>query len=389
MKQLYIALFSLALPALAVQAADDIHYLREIRASKGTETFLYTYDDAGRLAGQAHIRTEDAEFSTRNEYLYNEAGQQVSELTYQNLNRSEDPEQYVMVGRIDYVFDDENRVTERYVYNKFDQGEELSLSSVFYYNYDGARLGSISVVPGGTDEVAQTFDYEYDAQGRLISCSVSLHSSLLSKTTYTYDSANGKVKQQINYTYYAAENRLGIDLYVDYEYDDQTRLSSIDQYNNTRMMLLRQLKYIYDEKTPFTMAQAVFPANYELEMFGSEVPYFTLTNEPMVGYEERGFNEFSGLCELADVYNFTYLTYPGEEPEEPDSIKAIETAAGVAFRGGRIIIDGADAALRVTLTNTAGRTVYAGAYGSGIAASHLAPGVYVLTTPSGSVKIVK
>lgn len=390
MKQLYIALFSLALPALAAQAADEVHYLREIRASKGTETFLYDYDDAGRLAGQVHINAEDPAFSTRYEYSYNDAGQQVLEVMCQNLKQTEDPGEYVLVGRIEYTFDAEGRVSERTVYN--DLGSGLELTSVFHYEYGaGGRLDRISIVPAGTEEVAQVFDFDYDAQGREIARSVSLHSSLLSKVTYSYDDATGKVKQQINYTYYPAENRLGVDLYVDYLYDSLGRLSSIDQYDTMRQMLLRQLKYTYDDEAPFTMAQAVFPANYEIEMFGSEVPYFTLTTEPMTGYEEGAYNEFSGQCELNDIYTFTYRTYPSDEPEPPVGIEAIDadSAVEVAISGGRIIIEGAEASQSVSLTNAAGRTVYAGPYGSGIAAGHLAPGVYILTTEAGSVKIAK
>ena len=391
MKQLYIALFSLALPALAAEAADENHYLHEIRPTKGTKTFLYTYDDAGRLAGQVHINAEDPSFSTRSEFVYDDAGRQVAELTYQNLNQVEDPAEYPMVARIDYTFDAQSRVATRSVYN--DLGSGLELTAVFNYEYSGERLNRILIVPAGMDEVAQVFDFAYDAQGRMISRDVSLYSTLLSKTAYSYDDATGKVKQQINYTYYPSENRLGVDLYVDYLYDALGRLSSIDQYDTMRQMLLRQLKYTYDAEAPFTMAQAVFPANYELEVYGSEVPYFTLTTEPMTGYEEGAYNEFSGLCELNDIYTFTYLTYPGDEPvvpEPPDGIEAIDAdSAGVRISGGRIIIDGAGASQSVTLTNAAGRTVYAGAYGSGIAASHLAPGVYILTTASGSVKIAK
>ncbi len=393
MKLLYTALVAVALPALAAQADDATHhYLREINASQGTESWLYTYNESGQLTRQVHTTTAEPNTNTRTDYVYNEKGLNTLVTTYQNLEMSENPDDYILVIRMEYDFNDRNQISSYSVYNYAGPGADLALSSVYNYEYasDG-KLTRISIVPDGFDHPTQVFDFTYDTAGRVSARDMTHNGTLMSKNVYTYNEADGpakgKIKQQINYTHYPQENRLGVDLYVDYVYDQEGHLTSIDEYNNTRLMLLKQFVYLYDaEKTPFTMDEAVYPANYDDEMFGAEIPYYTLTNAPMYAYEERAFNEFSGLCELVDVFNFTYLTYPDLEPVAIETVSA-GRPVGVTVNGGRIYLDSAAATEYVNLTDASGRIVYSGAYGAGIDASRLAKGVYVVATPRGAAKI--
>ena len=394
MKQLYSLMLAMALPALPGAAA-QVQFLREIVPVKQTETFSYTYDNDLRVIEAIHTYQETPDVNTRTTYQYDAQGHLTEQLLYQNLLLTDDPADYVNVSRYTFGYDSESRVAERMVYIYAGEGQELMLGSKYAYQYnDNGTLNLVLVYPPHNLETpSQRTEYTYDTKGLLSQTETFSDTGgsmmLLTRTTYSY-SQSGRLDQQIMYSYVFSENRLGIDSYVDYLYNEDGSLKSVDQYNNTRLMLLQQKVYLYDEAFDTPISDVVFPLTFEDEVHGVQVSPWVLTAVPPVGYELRGFNEYSGLCELDDVFDYEYSPESGSG-SDPNGIAQVTAATGLSARlsGGRVVVEGLAPEAIVTLVDAQGRCVYAGAYGSGVEASSLPAGVYIVATEAGAAKIAK
>lgn len=393
MKHFYLIMLALGLSASAA-SAETHNYVREINSENGFETYLYSYTETGKLAEGVHMTAEQPEFNSRYTFEYDAAGRPVAQHYYQNLQNTENPEEYVAVSQIAYVYDAAGCLTERTVYSLYNgEPTEPELGSVYRLTYTAAGvLDKVEVFPAHSPETAsQTTYYTYDAKGRITAKDsyMALYgpTQLATRTTYSYNAKTDRLEQEILYTYYPGENRLGIDLYVDYVFNDDGSMKSIDEYNNTRLMLLQQHLYLYDDNK--TIENPVYPLDIEEELLGVQVSVYELTAKPMTGYELRNFNEYSGLVELYDTCYYTWLDQPST-PKVPGGIADInadsDNALRVKVEGNRLLFAGAEAGAAAQIVNAAGAVVRTSKASVAIDLTGLAAGVYVVTSGGRSAK---
>ncbi len=372
--------------------AEPLHYLDLVETTSGFDRYIYRYTNFNKVSEIQHIDYDNMESSTFRQFTYNDKEQLIEESIAQDYYETEFLDQYIPVSRVEYEWNDKGQMVKRSSWNKTTITGDFEETAIltFIYDEDG-KLGKVETSFAATGNTVQRDDYFYDADGRLMKREVwnMLYGNTYLGNTiqYTYN-AVGDISNITGYDYDAATGSLRPNSITDYIYNSSGDLEKIQEWSDTRGMLLSEKIYTYT--TDFSLEDTIFPRNFEDEYWTADGSEFNLVKHPITSRSEYFINDTTGTLEFTDKYEYTYTTElkPGQV-----GIEAITMpGASVAFkslRNGLLQLDGISDFDNVSIVDMEGRPMMNRTYNCGINVSELAPGAYFAITTGGVVKFVK
>lgn len=262
-----ILLFSFAI-ATALSTYAQKERLLSINANDGEESDSFFYNEQGLLDYRYHEESWVDGFTFKDCCTYNDKGQLVTLKTYQDVYG--DPNNMVLVCKLEYAYNDNGQLITRDNYNTFDLiNLEHSARITYEYNEEGKKVKETTYWASNLSKEFMHIDYEYDLMGRL-SKAVEYQRDLYYNTfpcigyqAYSYNNKG----LLANSCYYAVD-----------EYENEY-LNSVTQYsyvgNDLVMTELKasngdihsRLEFEYDMTVPAT--DVYLPKTHEFEIESS------------------------------------------------------------------------------------------------------------------------
>ena len=383
-----LAAFSAVVASLCPASADGATFQRLERMDYDEygEYYEFAYDENNRLVTLNEFNID----RLRTEYTYNEKGECVRELTWQEMPLSSG--KYYEVTMVDYTYDEEGRLATRTNYNRpnaTNPASQMLLEATAYYTYnDKSDLASIEFF-WGAEKVDRIFTdtYEYDNEtGRLASKRTNsflagreIPSSL---TVYSYD-AEGRLILERNEE---ADEENNYDMvvrsWVNYVYAEDGNLIECYRTGATNSPDNKQdaTMFMVDEDVP--ASDVIYPVVPE-PMYGSQ-DWDKLVNQ-IVEMDKYTWNE--GERVTLALWEFSY--------EETSAIGSVQSnfgksLSGVTVSGDCLLLHGVAGVESLRVYDIEGRLVKSlSNCGNKVDISGLANGVYVVATPAGISKFIR
>lgn len=368
-----------------VNAQESKEYLRSIESKIAPDEYEeYYYDSKNQLDSiyfSLVMNETDVVITTR-KLLRDDNGNVVLRKWYQIIDFVD---RYT--NKIEYKYDDSNRITERI--NYMDYGAGFVAQGHFRYVYDDNGLlvkkESLNVWTGG---VGGYSDYSYadgKLQEELIYGVDPLGSEseivLLQKLGYEYND-KGDLERMTTFL----KNQAG-ELYetqkAEYKFDEVGNLLEVNEFlSKGGWQPASSVKYTYDMNV--SADNIVYPMDFDdLEMNYSDA--YTYCQNKIVN--DSTWIEFEGSWGLYDVRNYSYENNPGTSVE---SVKVSEKSDLVVVNdGGMIYLPGTNDGEYVYIYDVNGNLLVAVTYTqSGISVSGLPNGVKLVKVGNREAKFL-
>lgn len=395
-----LLLAAAAAPVMAESPATDELQLRlgQINSNYG-DRYFYNWNEQNKIDEiwlWEDIANEGSEATLRC-YDYGTQGLVIKERTYEDLGKTLDLDRFKYVSYVDYDYDDNGNLTERVVYNQFQDWEFGSISE-YTYNEDGQRTSMVIYLNQAMTDKLMDVTYKYDADGRILEEYETIYNMAESDsdksyavTRYTYD-VEGLILRRTEYLVDPLDMAEVPRLIYVYEYDTQDNLLSVSR---TDAADETTAKYEY-EYTDVQMADVlfpIFPERDDVDIAGA-YKYMRLAPSKMTDYE---FDQISESLQLYDTYNYKYTkkllngnldTITGVKQNFAAASFAEVSVASVTE--DCLMLNGVTTMEDVRLFTIDGRFLGRRAYTvSGVDIADLPAGAYIALTRRGSAPFAK
>lgn len=283
----------------------------------------------------------------------------------------------VHTAKIEYKYDENNRLIERTNYQDYGWGMVKQFPLKYYYN-DNGLLIKREQVSGWDDLLVEYSDYEYDDKGRLIS-----------ETITDVAGEEPGVKQKLEYSYNENDlvsklstmivNAVG-QLYesqkTEYSYDDAGNLVETNDFLNKGGVYqpAGRVKYVYDMSV--SEDNIVYPFN-DLDKFDTaEMINLELNNHcHNKVIRDSIWVEFEGEWGLFDIRDYGYETGTVSISELKENV---DSELMVIIYNGIISLDGVENDELVQIYDANGNLLVVSDYNNGISVSGLPNGVKII-----------
>ncbi len=394
MKKIMAALaFAALLSAPGIQA-EELFFLTKVTTASNVETSTFKYNG---LDKPSQILVEDfgePQMSTNRFLTYAENGNCIEEIVHQDYYQTGNPDEYIVVAKVTYDYDDQNRLSKRTTFgldlSSAARPEDCPLKEQSYmefsYDFWGCLSNVVTSFPGGG--TVQRDDYMYDSDDVLLRkdsyYTYNGANDLLSSLRYEYDE-DGNLATVTNMAY-DDQMVLEVKNLTDYIYSPEGTLESIESYMGERSVLTSREEMVYGDE--LVIQPTVYPVNFEDTFWGNAPSLYELVNRPLKSRDLYIINDVTDKVEFVDTYYYTYSTDGSGVRMVADNF--IAPAILVKNLGdNRIVLDGVAPAAPVSILDMTGRVCYQGLYNGSINVAALPAGGYIVKTDNATAKFVK
>lgn len=283
----------------------------------------------------------------------------------------------VHTAKIEYKYDENNRLIERTNYQDYGAGMVKQFPLRYYYNGSGLLLKR-EQVSGWDETLIEYSEYEYDDKGRLIS-----------ETITDVAGEEPGVKQKLEYSYNENDlvsklstmivNAVG-QLYesqkTEYTYDDAGNLIETNDFLNKggAYQAAGRVKYVYDMSVG--EGNIIYPFN-DLDKFDTaEMLNLELNNNcHNKVIRDTIMVEFEGEWGLVDIRDYVYESATVSISEVKDNVNS---ELAVVINNGFISLNGVKNGELVQIYDSNGNLLVVSDYNNGISVSGLPNGVKIV-----------
>lgn len=395
MKKKFTHFFLLSSLLAGSASAADFHYLEGINTESGVENFTFEYNELNKISQELYISYEEPSASTVRKFNYDENGNCIEELVYQDYYMTEDPSQFILVIKVEYAYNEANQMTRRtgygldiYLDPEHPENCPLSIQSYldFSYNEDGT-LSSVATSFASGMQI-QKDEYLYDEAGLLYKVD-----------SYSTFFGDPQLQSSIRYSFYdnnvlasAATYYPGYDGdmwrqdVTDYVYDEDWNLKDVELWNGGHNTIVSRDSYTYNDS--FSIDSTIYPLNFEDTFWKGNLVDYIMVKKPIATRVSYTINDYTGELDYLDTYTYNYS-------DTPSGIKSVllpngaKSAVLKSLRNGKVEIVGVESNQNVRLIDMQGQTLYNGKYGNGVNISNLGQGTYCIITDGGAIKFAK
>ena len=384
---------SLLAGSMSINAA-DFYYLEKIDTQSEMEYFRYEYSDQNKLTKELHMDYEEVNASTLRTFEYDSDGNCVVEYLYQDLYMTEDPDQFILVGKVEYTFNLWNEMVRRtaYTLDLYSNPDPANCPLVessyldFTYDVDGKLISVVTAFPGGME--IQRDDYLYDADGVLYQ--IDNYSTVFGANdlfiSQRYSFYNSNILAAVSSYEVGYDGDLWRKDVTEYNYDTDWNLTDVEVWDGGHSSLIS--RDTYSCRDDFSLESTVYPFNFEDSYWSGFRSIYSLIRKPLDKHEMYLIDDISGQLTCVDTFIYGYSNTPAgvQGVTLPNGSKSVMLKS---IRNGFVELDGIEAGQNVRVVDMQGRTVYSGKYGTGLNLSELVSGTYCITTSGGAVKFSK
>lgn len=362
--------------------------VKAVKSDYNYKANTYEYNSMGKVASDH--KAEYGEDLGTHMYEYDIHGNLIADEYYQQFYDSNRQPYEKFVNQITYTYDDQNRMETRTAWNNWTDGEDpndFEFGSQAWYEYD--EEGKLVEVkwywePNKKDYFMRD-TYEYDVLGRLYKkCSYIWKwnfDNLSSEQEYVYNE-DGTLQMESRLSYNIMNGEYSGWLGLLYFYDEEKNLTEFQQMTQSGAL---NNKWVF-KYNDGPASEVTFPYSPETE--GIYDLYMKMTKRPK-SYDIYLPEEDSGNLIYHDTLAFGYYKVETGGDGVSTNPAAMRGLSVSSVNSDRLVLDGVEAGMQVTIFNNEGACVNADTYNGPIQISELPSGVYVVLSSTGAAKFVK